>query len=223
MRISRDSLGTAFVRMLAFLLVAAGLLGCPVWTQDETPTRPEAGVPMKIILVARERIRAFVLIEEPEKLFVKADYPADLAKKAVTDFEKLKGQRLSKTLEENKPVFEDDLLTREQAGGRWLPPAKHLPVTVEVNPESLVGGLVQPGSRVNVICTLRGKEAMSRVILENMLVLAVEQEKRQPDQPGATLVRTVTLAVKPEEANRLALGSSVGELRLTLHAPGVSR
>jgi pilus assembly protein CpaB len=220
MRISRDSLGTACVRVLAFLLVGAGLLGCPVWTRDETPTRPGADWPMKMILVARTKISAYTPITEPEKMFVKAEYPAELAKKAITEFDKVKGQRLNKTLEEAKPVFEDDLMNPDQAGLEAMLKPGQRAISFKVDAVSLIGGWCRPGARVDVYCTRRDKNATPRVILKNLLVLAVDQETGKPDQPAAAPARTVTFAVTPEEAAQLTLGSSVGELRLALRPWG---
>ena len=53
-----------------------------------------------------------------------------------------------------------------------------------------------------------------------MLVLAVDtQDQRNPEQKSI-LAQTVTLAATPEEATRLALASSIGELRLLPKAHG---
>jgi hypothetical protein len=83
-----------------------------------------------------------------------------------------------------------------------------------------VGGFVLPGSRVDVICTTRGADTTSKVILQNLRVLAVDQlVKEKAEQPGPT-VSTVTLAARPEEATRLALASNLGDLRLALRAQG---
>jgi RNA polymerase sigma factor (sigma-70 family) len=92
-------------------------------------------------------------------------------------------------------------------------------IAIRVTAEAGVSGFVLPGSRVDVICTTRGTETTSKVILQNLRVLAVDQMvKEKADQPGPA-ASTVTLAAKPEEATRLALASSLGELRLALRGP----
>jgi RNA polymerase sigma factor (sigma-70 family) len=87
-------------------------------------------------------------------------------------------------------------------------------VAIRVDTDALVGGFVTPGSRVDVICTTRGAETTSKIILQNMRVLAVDVMSRGKSDSG--LAQTVTLAAKPEEATRLALAATVGELRLAL-------
>jgi Flp pilus assembly protein CpaB len=95
-------------------------------------------------------------------------------------------------------------------------------VAIRVNAEKSVAGFVLPGSRVDVVATVNtenvGKE--SKIILQNMLVLAVDtKDAKDPDQ-RSILGQTVTLAAKPEEAQRLALASTLGELQLILRPFG---
>ena len=71
---------------------------------------------------------------------------------------------------------------------------------------------------VDVILTTvppEGKEKISKVILENMQVLAAGQIVEQKENKPIT-VNTVTLSVTPDEAERLALASNDGVIQLTL-------
>jgi Flp pilus assembly protein CpaB len=95
-------------------------------------------------------------------------------------------------------------------------------VAVRVNAECLAGGWVLPGSHVDVSLTTRGAEASTRIFLQNMLVLAVDQTDQRGDGVRNILGQTVTVAATPEEANRLKLASSLGELSLMLRRPGES-
>jgi Flp pilus assembly protein CpaB len=90
-------------------------------------------------------------------------------------------------------------------------------MSIRVNQESGTP-FVLPLTRVDVIYTQRGGEGgdSSITLLQDMLVLAADMEtSRSPDQP-AKISQTVTLAVKPDEAQKLALATARGELRLTL-------
>jgi len=111
-------------------------------------------------------------------------------------------------------VSEDDLLNKEQMGllGKMQPGERA--VSVKVNAESSTGGFVQPGNKVDIACTMRGNDPSARLILQNMLVLAVDaQIQKDPNQPNI-MGQTVTLAAKPDEALKLSLAASQGELRL---------
>src|SRR5947209_16043022 len=52
-----------------------------------------------------------------------------------------------------------------------------------------------------------------------MLVLAVDQKNTRDDGQTSVLGSTATLATTPEEAEQLALASSLGELRLLVRTP----
>ncbi len=60
-----------------------------------------------------------------------------------------------------------------------------------------------------------GQKPFSKIVLQNVEVLAVAQEiEQQKDQPQ--VVKVVTLVVKPEEAEWLALAGHEGVLRLAM-------
>ena len=83
-----------------------------------------------------------------------------------------------------------------------------------------VAGFVLPHTRVDVLVATQegsggGDKAFSKVILQNVEVLAVAQEVEQKkDEP--TVVKVVTLLVTPQESERLALASHSGTLRLAM-------
>jgi len=102
-------------------------------------------------------------------------------------------------------------------------------VSVEVNDVIAVGGFVRPGDVVDVLLFLRGSgdvaQAQSRVLLENVRVLAYEERiidrpegvEDQQDQQQRARQRTAVLAVPEAETTKLMLGVSAGDLRLALH------
>jgi pilus assembly protein CpaB len=92
-------------------------------------------------------------------------------------------------------------------------------LTVEVNTYVGVGGFILPNTSVDVLVTVpsskQKEEASTRIILQDIKVLAVDQtfERKGDDQ---VTVQTVTLLVTPEQAEKLVLGSTEGKLQLTL-------
>ncbi|HWG47258.1 MAG TPA: Flp pilus assembly protein CpaB [Gemmataceae bacterium] len=178
------------------------------------------------VLVAKAKVPAWVLIKEPEKYFEEKDVAESaVPKKALKELAKVKGQRLSQALVEGDYVQEDKLVNAEQSGLLAKLPSGMRAIAVKVNAETLAGGFVLPGSRVDVVSTLRGgsSESESKIIMQNMLVLAVDTTAVRDTQTQSILGSTVTLAATPEEANRLALATALGELRLTLRTPDDTR
>ena len=98
-------------------------------------------------------------------------------------------------------------------------PAGMRAMTVAVNVVSGVSGFILPHARVDVLATVSStgdkEESTTTTILENLEVLAVDQTvDTKGDEP--ITVKSVTLLVTPEQAEKLALGSYEGKLQLVL-------
>jgi len=91
------------------------------------------------------------------------------------------------------------------------------PMTIRVNDVYGVAGFVLPGDHVDVLLTRggQGESPTTDILLQNITVLGIDQDNSdKKDKP--TIARAVTLEVGPEQAQKLALASSVGTLSLTL-------
>jgi Flp pilus assembly protein CpaB len=121
----------------------------------------------------------------------------------------------------NEPIVQAKLFTGDKTAGVMplLIPFGMRAVSVPVDEVSDVAGFVLPHTRVDVLVATQsggnGEKAFSKVILQNVEVLAVAQEVEQKkDEPE--IVKVVTLLVTPQEAERLALASHSGTLRLAM-------
>src|SRR5262249_20994916 len=206
--------------ILMIVAVACGL-GASYMTSRllaERNNEPKEEEKVKV-LVAKRNVPQGTLIKVPEDWFVEKDFTVDDApKKAVRTFDEVKDRVLSKPLSAEQWVIADDLLRKDQIGFQ-LPKGMRA-VTIKVNVDTVVGGFVQPNSRVDVINTVRGgdKEGYSQTILQNMLVLAVDTLDQRDVEKKAIISSNVTLAVTPDESQALSLAQQLGELRLTLRA-----
>jgi pilus assembly protein CpaB len=125
----------------------------------------------------------------------------------------------------NEPLTESKLAALEAGAG--LPPSitnGMRAVSVKVNEVIGVAGFVVPGTRVDLMVTLRresDKDSMTRVVVSDVQVLTAgtryDQEKARDGQPIPTSV--VTLLVTPSDAERIALAASEGSIMLTLRNP----
>ena len=92
-------------------------------------------------------------------------------------------------------------------------------MTLRVNDVSGAAGFVLPGDRVDVIVTVQDgkdlRDSISNILLQNVRVLAIDQLADE-SQEGAIVAKAATLEVKPDDAQRIALASTVGELTLSL-------
>ena len=100
-------------------------------------------------------------------------------------------------------------------------------MSVKVDEVIGVAGFVVPGTRVDLVVTVqrsrqrRDEKPMSRTAISNVLVLTAgtryDQEQGLKGEPQPATV--VTLAVSPEDAERIALAASEGKISLALRNP----
>jgi pilus assembly protein CpaB len=99
-------------------------------------------------------------------------------------------------------------------------------MSVKVDDVIGVAGFIKPADRVDVMVTIepetgkQGTNTMSKMILENVKVLAAgTQMERKGKDEEPKQVQVITVEVDVEEAEKLALASTQGRLRLALRNP----
>jgi pilus assembly protein CpaB len=125
-----------------------------------------------------------------------------------------------------EPVRPAQLAAKDAGNGlAALIPAQFRAMAVRVDDVVGVAGFIHPDDHVDVIVTLRlskpsDAEPTSKVILQNVKVLAVGKEIEVADQARrqANPVTVATLLVTPRQAERLALAGNEGHLVLTLRS-----
>lgn len=95
-------------------------------------------------------------------------------------------------------------------------------ITVGVNPVSGLGGHIKPGHCVDVLVIYKepsgSEQTVTVTLLQDILVLAVGPDLEKKEEVQAC--NEVTLAVRPEDAQLIALSESVGRIKLTLRPLG---
>jgi pilus assembly protein CpaB len=140
---------------------------------------------------------------------------------AITDPRAVTNSYVKSSFVENEPIVASKLFVGEKSAGVMplLIPAGMRAMSVPVDEVSDVAGFVLPHSHVDVLVAVAGhsdeQKPFSKVVLEDVEVLAVAQEiEGKKDEPH--VVKVVTLLVTPQEAERLALASREGTLRLAI-------
>src|SRR5215210_807669 len=102
-------------------------------------------------------------------------------------------------------------------------------ISTEISPETGAGGFILPNDRVDVILSKREKNpsvagapdvVVSEIILPNVRVLAIDQAPKEKDGQNAVVGKTVTLELRPEQAETLARSRQTGTLSLALRSIG---
>lgn len=153
--------------------------------------------------------------------------------------EALKG-RLRRDVAAGEPVLRSALLSESKGNfvAASLDPGMRA-VAIKVSAESMVGGFIGPGDRVDVILTYKEKiktedddprvqdlinknlsKLATETILQNVTVVAIDQSATRPEEEKIKVGKTVSLAVNIHDAEKLALASEMGELTLALRGIG---
>ena len=126
-----------------------------------------------------------------------------------------------------EPIREQKLVRADGSGfmAAILPTGMRA-ISTEISPETGAGGFILPNDRVDVILSKREKNpdrsgpdvVNSEVILTNVRVLAIDQAPKEKDGQNAVVGKTVTLELKPEQAETLARARQSGTLALALRS-----
>jgi pilus assembly protein CpaB len=136
--------------------------------------------------------------------------------KTVKDIE---GRVAKSSIVAGEPVL-DSKLTPPGGGGLMpvLVPAGKRAISIVVEQAVQKSGFVVPNSRVDVLVTMAptgSATKQSRIVLQDITILAADQTVEMKDNKPVTMT-TVTMALAPEEAERLALAQNEGRVTLAL-------
>jgi len=147
----------------------------------------------------------------------KDNYPKD----AIADSKVVAGRVALRDFTRGEPVVESKLVPLNKPTGllSLKVPSGMRAFSIKVNEAVGVGGFIVPDSRVDVVVTTtpsqNSQEKVAKIVLEDIRVLAAGQVIEQKENKPVT-VNTVTLALLPEEAEKLALAGNDGIIQLVM-------
>lgn len=157
----------------------------------------------------------------PEVLQV-VDWPKSSAiKGAFSDPKLLDTRVLNTNVLRGEPILDAKLAPVGAKGGLSAVIAEgKRAITVRVNEVIGVAGFALPGNRVDIMVSAQDEQnkPISKIVLEQILVLAVAQETSAGAESKPKVVNAVTLEVTPEQAEKLDLARTVGSLSLVLRS-----
>ena len=138
--------------------------------------------------------------------------------------EKLAGRVAIINIAAREPITESKIAPEGTAGGlSAVIPEGYRAMTVKVDDVVGISGFIMPGTLVDVVVVIDPEaqagmqNPISKIVLQNIKVLANGQNIDKPqDQREANSVKAVTLQVTPEQAEKLALASTEGNLQLVM-------
>ncbi|WP_373988778.1 Flp pilus assembly protein CpaB [Duganella sp. BuS-21] len=144
---------------------------------------------------------------------------------ALLDLKSADGRITRANIQRGEPIMEGKLAPAGTTGGlSAVVAAGKRAMTVRVNDVVGVAGFALPGNFVDILVNTQSdfhgdsaprEQAISKIVLERILVLAIAQESNR-DDTKPKVVNAVTLELTPEQVEKLDLARSVGTLSLVL-------
>src|SRR5947209_10686579 len=220
------------------LMIALSAGGVAVYlasglTNNSEPKEPVAQLPTVDVLVAKSDISLGQTVGPEEMQW--QTWPASTASNTFIR----RNQRPEATTQiagsiarspfiAGEPIREPKLVKGNGSGFMAaILPAGMRAISTEISPETGAGGFILPNDRVDVILSRREKNptranapdaVVSEVILPNVRVLAIDQAPKEKDGQNSVVGKTVTLELRPEQAETLARARQTGTLSLALRS-----
>jgi len=141
-----------------------------------------------------------------------------------SELNQLEGRVVILPITANEPLLETKLAPVSVTAGGMAAVVKPGKRAIAVKGDKVIGlaGLIRPGNVVDVLVSIQDpkaqedKKQVTKVVLENILVLAAGSEIQKNEKGEPSPVDVFTLEVTPEEGEKLALGANEGKLQLAL-------
>jgi len=200
------------------------------WLFYANAAAPQQVKMVKVVVATRDMQLGSLLADRDLKL---VSYPEkDVPKGAAFKISDAVRHVLTVPVNANEPILQSKLSEREAPQGvASTIKAGYRAMSVQITDITGVAGLVQPGSKVDVLFTRPGSmaEATTSTILQNVEVLSigrtVQGAQTAPSDAKATTnlspttARVVTLVLLPTDAQKLELAKNQGRISLALRNP----
>jgi pilus assembly protein CpaB len=161
--------------------------------------------------VSPERLPTGAILETPES---KAGLPGSLIRKFV---------------EAGTPItLQDVLRPRDRGFLASVLAADSRAISIKVDEESGVSGLIRPGDHVDIVLTQvfekadPARRALSEMLLRNVRIIAIDQEivqgGRSASATAGKSAQTVSLELTPEQVKKITVAKQLGTLSLAVRA-----
>jgi pilus assembly protein CpaB len=227
-------------RRLVVLLLAAGAAGVVALmvrglfgggTKEADAKVAPAPAAITQVLVAATRLEPGQPITEAQVRW--EPWPAKstssdliLKNSGVTPSAAVAGSVVRAPIVEGEPITYTKIVRSDGAAGfmaATLAPGMRA-VSISVSVVSVAGGFILPNNRVDLLLTMISdgspKRGVTRTVLTDVRVLAIDQAFDNKNQKAVSDVKTVTLELTPEQARATTLAQAMGTLSLALRGLG---
>jgi len=186
-------------------------------------TRQQAANRAKMVRVVAAAAEIQPGVPVPAASLKLIDWPTSVPVQGMaTKQDDVAGHVLMVSVQANAPIFQHDLASSGNSGLSAKIPNGLRAVAVKTDEMNNLSGFLFPGSRVDVLATMRGEKNDSyiRTVLQNIQVLSAGEKIVADPNGKPENVKIVTVLVTPEESQTLALAMQQGKIQLALRNQG---
>jgi pilus assembly protein CpaB len=221
---------------IVVLTIAIGAGGIAAWLasgsdKPDAPAAPVAQVPTVDILVAKSDIGLGQSVKADDLQW--QSWPTASASNFISRVSRadaikdVTGSIARSPFIAGEPIRDQKLVKADGSGFMAaILPTGFRAVSTEISPETGAGGFILPNDHVDVLLSKREKNpdnkapdiVSAEIILTNVRVLAIDQAPKEKEGTSSLVGKTVTLELKPEQAETLARARQSGTLSLALRS-----
>ncbi|HEY1542746.1 MAG TPA: Flp pilus assembly protein CpaB [Xanthobacteraceae bacterium] len=226
---------TARLVVLGIAVAAGGLAAYMASGVGSAPPAPAPQIAMADVLVATKDLGIGAALGANDLQWqawpaASAANPALIRKNDHPDaLVQYKGAIVRVPLAAGEPLRDNKVIRAGQTSGYMaaILPTGMRAYSTEISAETGAGGFILPNDRVDVILSGRDREAekktgveahVSRTILSNVRVLAIDQLVQEKEGQRVVVGKTATLELNQHQAETLAAARQTGTLSLTLRS-----
>lgn len=210
--------------ILALAIVTGGVAAYLAFSylQQQPEETQEAAVQTTPVAVAAKPVSLGTVLQ-PEHVKM-VEWPAENTPSGYAGSpSEVVGRGLLTSVETNEPLLPRKLARKEAGGGLSITiPENMRALSVRVNDVVNVAGFVAPGSHVDVLVTMdrENGQPATKLILDNIQVVSTGQQIQATAEGEESQQYSVaTLLVTPEEAEKLTMAATRGQIQLALRNP----
>lgn len=211
--------------ILIVIALGCGLIASIGISQVMEKKDPNTPAEMETIYVAVSSVPSWKPLNA--ELVKEEEWPVDkVPEGAARSLDELVGKSPRYPLYSGEPIILSKLSDSDGSSASIRIPEGHQVMSVKVDKESALSGLINPGDKVDVLVFIRGRSQENirtgtRTIMRNTTVFAVnDQMARNTDEESSIDAKTVSLLVRPEQSEKLLLAKQLGTIHLALRKPG---
>src|SRR5882724_3151032 len=208
-------------RRLGFALLAALVISIGITTVFYLRVTRQGNRPTKRVIAAAAALQPGTPVAAEN--LTEISWPENVPMEGLIEKkEDVAGHVLASAVAKGEPILRRDLASSGSFGLASKIPDGMRATAVKTNEVMNIAGFILPGSRVDVLVTLRSENSsastITRTVLQNVQVLSTGN-KMDPDPDGKPEnVSVVTLLVTPEQSEKLALAQNqVTQNQGTIH------